>query len=58
MKKLIAIAAFAATVIASPAFAAYDAGPTTGTASNQVEHALGRYSQQSQAVTSSDIKNS
>jgi hypothetical protein len=55
MKKLIAIAALAVTVVASPAFAMYDPGPTTGTASNQAEHALGRYSHQSWAVTTSDI---
>jgi hypothetical protein len=48
MKKLITIVALAATVIASPAFAMYDAGPTTGSASNQAEHAVGNYPWQSQ----------
>jgi hypothetical protein len=43
MKKLITIVILAATVIASPAFAMYDPGPTTGSASNQAEHALGHY---------------
>jgi hypothetical protein len=43
MKKLITIVVLAATVIVSPAFAMYDAGPTTGSASNQAEHALGHY---------------
>jgi hypothetical protein len=43
MKKLIAIVALAATVIASPAFAMYDGGPTTGSASNQQEHVVGHY---------------
>jgi hypothetical protein len=43
MKKLISIVILAATVIASPAFAMYDAGPTTGTASNQAQHASGEY---------------
>jgi hypothetical protein len=55
MKKLITIVALAATVAASPAFAMYDPGPTTGSASNQQERAAGRYTQQSQAVTNSDI---
>ena len=43
MKKLIAIVVLAATVVASPAFAMYDPGPTTGSALNQAEHALGHY---------------
>jgi hypothetical protein len=43
MKKIITIVALAATLIASPAFAAYDGGPTTGTASNQQEHITGSY---------------
>jgi hypothetical protein len=43
MKKLIAIVVLAASVLASPAFAMYDPGPTTGTASNPAEHALGHY---------------
>jgi hypothetical protein len=49
MKKLITIAALAATIIASPALAAYDPGPTTGSASNQAEHARGDYPGQSQS---------
>jgi hypothetical protein len=51
MKKFITIVALAVAVVASPALAAYDPGPTTGSASNQAEHALGRYQQQSGAVT-------
>jgi len=44
MKKLVAIVVLAATVVASPAFAMYDPGPTTySSASNQAEHALGHY---------------
>jgi len=43
MKKLIAIAALTMTVIASPAFAQYNPGPTTGSASNQSEIARGGY---------------
>jgi hypothetical protein len=58
MKKLITIVALAATVVASPAFAMYDPGPTTGTASNQAEHNLGHYPQQSEAVNSAVVKNS
>jgi hypothetical protein len=50
MKKLITIAALAATLVASPAFAMYDPGPTTGSASNQAEHAVDRYRSQSQAI--------
>jgi hypothetical protein len=51
MKKLITIVAFVTAIAASPAFAMYDPGPTTGSASNQAEHAIGRYSSQSQAST-------
>ncbi len=49
MKKLIAIVALVATVAtvatvaASPAFAMYDPGPTTGSAANQAEHSVGSY---------------
>jgi hypothetical protein len=43
MKKLISIVVLAATVMASPALAMYDPGPTTGSASNQAEHAAGQY---------------
>ena len=50
MKKLITIVAFAATVIASPAFALYDPGPTTGSASNRAEHVVGNYGSQSQTI--------
>jgi len=50
MKKLITIAALAATLVASPAFAMYDPGPTTGSASNRAEHAVGNYRSQSQTM--------
>lgn len=43
MKMLIAIVALVATVAASPAFAMYDPGPTTGSAANQAEHSVGSY---------------
>ena len=43
MKKLLTIVALAATLVTSQAFAMYDPGPTTGSASNQTEHATGQY---------------
>jgi len=43
MKKLFTIVALAATLVASQAFAMYDAGPTTGSAANQIEHEVGHY---------------
>jgi hypothetical protein len=43
MKKLITIVALAASLVASQAFAGYDPGPTTGSASNQAQHATGQY---------------
>jgi len=43
MKKLITTVALIATVVASPASAMYHPGPTTGSASNEAEHALGYY---------------
>jgi hypothetical protein len=43
MKKLIAIVVLAATVVASPAFAMYTGGMTTGSASNQAEQTVGHY---------------
>jgi hypothetical protein len=43
MKKLLTIVALAATLVTSQAFAAYDPGPTTGSASNQSEHTTGQY---------------
>jgi hypothetical protein len=54
MKKLITIVALATTIIASPAFAGYDPGPTTGSASNRIEHTVGHYVQQSQSATKSN----
>jgi hypothetical protein len=50
MKKLITIVALAVTVIASPALAGYDPGPTTGSASNQQERNLGFYPSKSTVV--------
>jgi hypothetical protein len=43
MKKLITIVAFVVAIGASPAFAMYDPGPTTGSAANNAEHAFGQY---------------
>jgi hypothetical protein len=43
MQKLITILALTATVIATPAFAQYNPGPVTGSASNRVELSIGRY---------------
>jgi hypothetical protein len=42
VKKIITIVAFIA-IVASPAFAMYDPGPTTGSVSNQAAQALGYY---------------
>jgi hypothetical protein len=56
MKKLITIVALTATVIATPAFAQYNPGPTTGSASNRIERSIGRYvgDSTSQTVQRSD----
>ncbi len=56
MKKLITIVALTATVIATPAFAQYNPGPTTGSASNRIERSIGRYvgDSASQTVQRSD----
>jgi opacity protein-like surface antigen len=43
MKKLITIVTLAAAVIATPAFAQYNPGPDTGSASNQFERTHGFY---------------
>jgi hypothetical protein len=50
MKKLITIVALTVSVLGTQAFAGYDPGPTTGSASNQTEHNLGHYPVQSQTI--------
>ena len=51
MNKLITIVALAATVIATPAFAQYNPGPTTGSASNRIERSIGHYTGDSTSQT-------
>mgnify|MGYP001382835912 CR=1 FL=1 len=48
--KLAVVLAIATLGIASPAFAQYNPGPTTGSASNQSERTLGFYAPQSHRV--------